>query len=100
MRFCLIFLLAFDNYAKSQLTFIQSITDLAAKPNYVECLYENNVIDIVLPLVTNINPTVRMNAVLSLARLAGNSENCAKQILCSKDLLNRLLGQIIKENVS
>ncbi|XP_025191306.1 sperm-associated antigen 6-like [Melanaphis sacchari] len=88
----------FDNYAKSQLTFVQNVAELAAKPAYVDCLYESHVIKIVLPLVTNINPTVRMNAVLCLVRLAGNSEPCAKQIVCSKNLLSRLLGQLVKEN--
>ncbi|XP_027841252.1 sperm-associated antigen 6-like [Aphis gossypii] len=88
----------FDNYAKSQLTFVQNIAELAAKPAYIECLYESHVVKIVLPLVTNINPTVRMNAVLCLVRLAGHSEPCAKQIVCSKNLLSRLLGQLVKEN--
>ncbi|XP_029341517.1 sperm-associated antigen 6-like [Acyrthosiphon pisum] len=88
----------FDNYAKSQLTFVQNVAELASKPAYIECLYESHVVEIVLPLVTNINPTVRMNAVLCLVRLAGNSEPCAKQIVCSKSLLSRLLGQLVKEN--
>lgn len=79
---------------------MQNIAELAAKSSYVECLYDSHVIDIVLPLVININPTVRMNAVLCLVRLAGNSEPCAKQIVCSKTLLSRLLGQLVKENVS
>lgn len=53
-----------------------------------------------MPLAVNGNPTVRMNAVLGLARLAGNSELCVKQILCLKNILNRILEQMTKENVS
>jgi len=79
---------------------VQNIAELAAKPAYIECLYESHVVKIVMPLVININPTVRMNAVLCLVRLAGNSEPCARQIVCSKNLLSRLLGQLVKENVS
>lgn len=90
---------ALENYAKSQLSFVQTIAELAAKASYVECLYESHVVEIVLPLVTNINPTVRMNAVLCLARLTNNSEACANQILCAKSVLNRLFGQVAKENV-
>lgn len=90
---------AFENYAKSQLSFVQTIAELAAKSAYVECLHDSHVVEIVLPLVININPTVRMNAVLCLARLANNSESCANQILCAKSLLNKLFGQISKENV-
>lgn len=81
------------------MTFVQNIAELAAKPSFVECLYYNQVVEIVLPLVTNINPTIRTNAVLSLGRLACNSELCAKQILNSKNVLHQLFGQISKENV-
>lgn len=79
---------------------MQNIAELAAKPPYAECLYNCHAVEIVLSLVTNINPTVRMNAVLCLVRLAANSEPCAKQIVCSKNLLSRLLGQLVMENVS
>lgn len=79
---------------------MQNISELASKSSYIECLINHNVVEIVMPLTVSGNPAVRMNAVLGLARLAGNSELCVKQILCSKNLLNRILGQITTENVS
>ncbi|XP_060845328.1 sperm-associated antigen 6-like [Rhopalosiphum padi] len=88
----------FDTYAKSQLAFVQSFAAQAAKPTYVECLSKSNAVEIVQPLLVNIDPVVRMNAVLGLARLAGNSKKCAKQIMCADSLLKELLGQISKEN--
>ncbi|CAH1733320.1 unnamed protein product [Aphis gossypii] len=88
----------FETYAKSQLTFVQNFAGQAAKQAYIECLNKSNAVEIVQPLLDDIDPEVRMNAVLGLARLAGNSKKCAKQILCTDNLLKRLLGQIACEN--
>ncbi|KAF0753290.1 sperm-associated antigen 6-like [Aphis craccivora] len=91
--------LIFDTYAKSQLTFVQNFAGQAAKQAYIECLNKSNAVEIVQPLLYDIDPVVRMNAVLGLARLAGNSKKCAKKILCADNLLKSLLGQITTENV-
>ncbi|XP_022166817.1 sperm-associated antigen 6-like [Myzus persicae] len=90
----------FDTYAKSQLSFVQSFAGQANKLAYVECLRENHAVEIVQPLLDNIDPVVRTTAVLGLSRLAGNSRSCAKQILCANNLLKGLLGQIDNENRS
>lgn len=94
-------MLAFENYAKSQLTFVHSIAEMASKSLYAECLRESHVVDIIMPLSINMNATVRMNVILALGRLAGHSELCSKQMLCSKNLLYQMLyEQIGQENVS
>ncbi|XP_008185594.1 sperm-associated antigen 6-like isoform X2 [Acyrthosiphon pisum] len=90
----------FDTYAKSQLTFVQNFAGQANELAYAECLRENHAVEIVQPLLDNIDPEVRMTAVLGLSRLAGNSRACAKQILCANNLLKGLLGQIASENKS
>lgn len=90
---------AFDGYAKSQLTFAKTVAELADNPSNAEHMYKRHVVGSVLPLITNDNTTVRANAVLVLSRLAGYSEQCARQMLCSHNLLKDLLGQVSKENV-
>lgn len=91
--------IAFENYMKSQLTFVQNVAELAAKPAYAISLYESRAVEAIMPLVDHANATVRTNVVLALARLAGNSEPSVTQLMLSKDVLNRLFGQIAKENV-
>lgn len=78
---------------------MQNFAGQAAKQAYIECLNKSNAVEIVQPLLDDIDPEVRMNVVLGLARLAGNSKKCAKQILCADNLLKSLLGQIVNENV-
>ncbi|VVC36511.1 Armadillo-type fold,Armadillo,Armadillo-like helical [Cinara cedri] len=88
----------FEDFAKSQLKFVQNLAELASKSSYAENLYEICAVETVMPLVTCMNPTVRMNAVLTLARLANHSEPSTKQIMCSKNQLQRLFGKIDTEN--
>ncbi|CAI6359268.1 unnamed protein product [Macrosiphum euphorbiae] len=90
----------FDAYAKSQLTFVQNFAGQANKLAYAECLRESQAVEIVQPLLDNIDPEVRTTAVLGLSRLAGNSRSCAKQILCADNLLKGLLGQVANEDES
>ncbi|KAL5238775.1 hypothetical protein ACI65C_006185 [Semiaphis heraclei] len=90
----------FDTYAKSQLSFVQSFAGQANKLAYAEYLIECRAVEIVHPLLDNIDPEVRTTAVLGLSRLAGKSQSCAKQILCTNNLLKELLGQIANENKS
>lgn len=91
--------IAFEEFSKSQLKFVQHVAELAAKPSYAESLYEIHAVDIVLSLVTNMNPSIRINVALILARLANYSEPCAKQILCSRSQFHQLLVQVGRENV-
>lgn len=91
--------IAFENYVKSQLTFVQNVAELAAKPAYAISLYESRAVEAIMPLGDHSNATIRTNAVLALARLAGNSEPSVKQVVLSRDALNRLFDQIAKENV-
>lgn len=90
---------ALDNYTKSQIQFVHSIAELATKASNTRYLHEKQVIELVSPLLFNINPIVKSNAVLILARLAENSKPCAKQILYSKNTLDELINQTFNDSV-
>ncbi|XP_050528700.1 sperm-associated antigen 6-like [Daktulosphaira vitifoliae] len=87
-----------ENFNKSKLNFVQSLADLASREAHVECLRINLVIQLVSPLVTDPNPTIRTNLILLFSRMVGHSEASAKDILKSPHTITQIFECIIKEN--
>ncbi|XP_015177758.1 PREDICTED: sperm-associated antigen 6 [Polistes dominula] len=87
----------FDQYQKARLLFVQSIADLASKPNNIECLKAAGVINLLKPLLSDVVPSIQHMAAIALGKLANHDINLAQNII-QEDILPRLLHNIEKQN--
>lgn len=78
--------------------FAQSISDLASKPNNIECLKAAGVIHLLRPLLSDVVPSIQHMAAIALGKLANHDINLAQDII-QEDILPCLLHNIEKQNV-
>ena len=90
---------AFDQYNKSRLQFVQTVADLASRPQNMEHLHDNNVMSLLHPLLMDAVPAVQQTAALALGKLASFSQQLA-QTLVSSNILPQLISQVPVQNVS
>ncbi|KAG7209975.1 hypothetical protein KM043_011563 [Ampulex compressa] len=87
----------FDQYQKARLFFVQSVADLAAKPNNIECLEAAGVLDLLQPLLTDIVPSIQHMAAIALGKLTNHDLRVAQAVV-KKDILPQLLNGVEKQN--
>ncbi|XP_033336112.1 sperm-associated antigen 6 [Megalopta genalis] len=87
----------FDQYQKARLLFVQSVADLATRPNNIECLEAAGALDLLHPLLTDPVPSIQHMAAIALGKLANNDIRLAEAII-RKDILPQLLKNIAKQN--
>ena len=78
--------------------FVQTVADLSSKSHNVEFLEKAGVLETVCPLISDIVPTIRQTALMTLGRLASFDVKIAQAIL-RKDVLPCILKRVEKENV-
>ncbi|KPJ14295.1 Sperm-associated antigen 6 [Papilio machaon] len=88
----------FDTYQKARLTFAQAVADLATRSTNVKCLDSAGALELLRPLVSDANSTVRQCAVVAAARLAEHDEAVARQML-DGGILTTTLENLHKFNV-
>ena len=67
----------FEEYQKARLTFVQSIADLATRPQNIIALHSAGVMALLRPLLLDSVQTIQQSAALAIGRLANYSEEIA-----------------------
>ncbi|CAG2063556.1 unnamed protein product, partial [Timema podura] len=86
----------FEQYQKARMTFVQTVSDLASRPNNIEYLDSAGVLDLLRPLLSDVVPSVQHTAAIALGRLANHDERMAQAVV-HKDVLPQLLCSINKQ---
>lgn len=88
----------FEQYQKARLTFVQSVADLATRPQNIETLQNAGVMALLRPLLLDVVPSVQQTAALALGRLANYSDHLAESVVRG-DILPQLVYSLAEQNV-
>ena len=95
----LLFLPVFEQYQKSRTQFVQTVAELASRPQNIETLQNAGVMSLLRPLLLDIVPTVQQTAALALGRLANYNDDLAEAVV-KGDILPQLVYSLAEQNVS
>ncbi|XP_074549772.1 sperm-associated antigen 6 [Halichoeres trimaculatus] len=88
---------AFEQYQKSRLQFVQTIADLASRPQNIETLQNAGVMSLLRPLMLDVVPSIQQTAALALSRLADHSDELAEAVV-KEDILPQLVHSLASQN--
>ncbi|KAI5056375.1 hypothetical protein GOP47_0028193 [Adiantum capillus-veneris] len=86
-----------ETYQKSRIAFVQTVAELATKPQNVEVLHNAGVMQLLKPLLLDCVPQVQQTAAIGLGRLANYSEELADAIVSQK-ILPQLVLSLTEQN--
>eukprot|EP00249_Psilotum_nudum_P028890 c3887_g1_i2 orf=2-454(-) len=86
-----------ETYQKARVVFVQTIADMATKPQNVEVLYNAGVIQLLKPLLLDTVPQIYQTAALGLGRLAGYNEEIAEAMV-SQNVLPQVIRSFVEQN--
>ncbi|XP_014771891.1 sperm-associated antigen 6 [Octopus bimaculoides] len=87
----------FEQYQKDRTKFVQTIAELASRPQHIETLQNAGIMSLLRPLLLDIVPTVQHTAALALGRLANYSEELAEAVV-KGDILPQLVYSLAEQN--
>ncbi|XP_014215949.1 sperm-associated antigen 6-like [Copidosoma floridanum] len=87
----------FDQYQKSRMQFVQTVTDLASRPHNIEYLDNAGVLDLLCPLLWDMVPSIQQLTAIALGRLANHDVKIAGAIARRNNVLPQLVKQIDKQ---
>ncbi|KAK2859371.1 hypothetical protein Q5P01_003991 [Channa striata] len=87
----------FEQYQKSRIQFVQSVADLAARPQNIEILREAGVISMLRLLLLDAVPGIQHTAALALGRLVDYSDDLAEAVV-KEDILPQLVHSLASQN--
>ncbi len=93
------YLLVFEQYQKSRTHFVQTVADLASRPQNIETLQNAGVLQLLRPLLLDVVPTIQQTAALALGRLANHNDDLAEAVV-KGDILPQLVYSLAEQNVS
>lgn len=88
----------FENYQQSRTTFVQTIAELASRPQNIEALQNAGVMALLRPLLLDTVPSIQQSAALALGRLANYSEALAEAVVMN-EVLPQLVYSLSDQNV-
>ncbi|AWP20774.1 putative sperm-associated antigen 6 [Scophthalmus maximus] len=88
---------AFEQYKKSRMEFVQTVAQLAAKPQNIEFLQNAGVMSLLRPLMLDVVPGIQQTAALALSRLADHSYDLAEAVV-NEDILPQLVNSLALQN--
>ncbi|XP_070709369.1 sperm-associated antigen 6 [Pempheris klunzingeri] len=88
---------AFEQYQKSRMQFVQTVADLAARPQNIEILQSAGVMSMLRPLMLDVVPSIQQTAALALGRLADHSDELAEAVV-KEDILPQLVHSLASQN--
>jgi hypothetical protein len=88
----------FETYQKARVTFVQTIAELANRPQNIEALRNAGVMSLLRPLLLDSVPSIQQSAALALGRLANYSEELAEAVV-SGEILPQLVYSLSEQNV-
>ena len=102
----------FEAYQKARVTFVQTVAELAQRPqniealqsagkflNYISNLFFTGVMALLRPLLLDNVPSIQQSAALALGRLANYSDELAEAVV-SNEILPQLVYSLSEQNVS
>ena len=89
----------FEQYQKSRTQFVQTVAELASRPQNIETLQNAGVMSLLRPLLLDIVPTIQQTAALALGRLANYNDDLAEAVV-KGDILPQLVYSLAEQNVS
>jgi len=99
----------FEAYQKSRVTFVQTVAELATRPQNIEALQSAGktpldynsflgVMALLRPLLLDNVPSIQQSAALALGRLANYSDELAEAVV-SNEILPQLVYSLSEQNV-
>lgn len=80
----------FEQYQKARVTFVQTVAELATRPQNIEALQSAGVMSLLRPLLLDNVPSISQSAALALGRLANMNEELAESVVN-----NEILPQLV-----
>jgi len=80
----------FEDYQASRTKFVQTVAELAMRPQNIEALQNAGVMQLLRPLLLDTVPSIQQSAALALGRLANYSEALAEAVV-----MNEVLPQLV-----
>eukprot|EP01084_Bolivina_argentea_P274225 467348_1 len=87
----------FEDYQASRTKFVQTVAELAIRPQNIESLQNAGVIQLLRPLLLDTVPSIQQSAALALGRLASYSEELAECVV-SSEVLPQLIYSLSEQN--
>ena len=88
----------FEQYQKARTQFVQTVAELASRPQNIETLQNAGVMSLLRPLLLDIVPTIQQTAALALGRLANYNDDLAEAVV-KGDILPQLVYSLAEQNV-
>ena len=88
----------FEQYQKARVTFVQTIAELAHRPQNIEALQSAGVMSLLRPLLLDNVPSISQSAALALGRLANMNEELAESVV-NNEILPQLVMSLNEQNV-
>ena len=87
----------FEEYQKARITFVQTVAELATRPQNIEALHSAGVMSLLRPLLLDSVPSIQQSAALAIGRLANFSEELAESVV-QNDIITQLIYSLSKPN--
>ncbi|MEQ2202372.1 Sperm-associated antigen 6 [Xenoophorus captivus] len=87
----------FEQYQKSRMHFVQTVADLATRPQNTEILQNAGVMPMLHSLMLDTVPSIQQTAALALGRLAEHSDSLAEAVV-KEDILPQLVQSLASQN--
>ena len=76
----------FENYQKARVNFVQTVAELATRPQNIEALQNAGVMQLLRPLLLDNVPSIQQSAALALGRLANYNDELAEAVVSNEVL--------------
>uniref|UniRef100_A0A4W3GTT7 Sperm-associated antigen 6 n=2 Tax=Callorhinchus milii TaxID=7868 RepID=A0A4W3GTT7_CALMI len=87
----------FEQYQRARSQFVQTIAELATRPQNIETLQNAGVMSLLRPLLLDVVPTIQQTAALALGRLANYNDDLAEAVV-KGDILPQLVYSLAEQN--
>mmetsp|Transcript_21758 Transcript_21758/g.35984 ORF Transcript_21758/g.35984 Transcript_21758/m.35984 type:complete len:507 (-) Transcript_21758:326-1846(-) len=87
----------FENYQKARVSFVQTVAELATRPQNIDTLQNCGVMALLRPLLLDNLPSIQQSAALALGRLANYNEELAEAVV-SNGILPQLVYSLSEQN--
>lgn len=88
----------FESYQKARVNFVQTVAELATRPQNIEALQNAGVMQLLRPLLLDNVPSIQQSAALALGRLANYNDELAEAVV-SNEILPQLVYSLAEQNV-
>ena len=87
----------FEEYQKHRVTFVQTVAELATRPQNIDALQQAGVMSLLRPLLLDNVPSIQQSAALALGRLANFSDDLAEAVVAN-EILPQLVFSLSEQN--